>query len=196
MSDTVLIVDKQVEAVELAGDEVLVVEKQVEQVIVREMVELEGEEVIVFDIATETIIVKGDEIQTFEMGVEVVEVHEGGPATTRIFQGPGASGLVPDPGVSTGRFLRDDGTWGSGGGGGGSTTFVEGEEPAGVVNGINAVFTLLQAPSPAASLHLFKSGLRMKRGLTNDYTLLGNTITFNSGAIPQPGMELTADYQV
>lgn len=37
------------------------------------------------------------------------------------FAGPGASGAVPDPGSSTGLFLRDDGSWASAGGGGGFT---------------------------------------------------------------------------
>jgi len=38
-----------------------------------------------------------------------------------IFQGSGSSGWVPDPGVVSGRFLRDDGTWATPAGGGGGT---------------------------------------------------------------------------
>ena len=42
------------------------------------------------------------------------------------FEGAGSSGLVPDPGVEAGKYLKDDGTWGTpAGGGGGYSVYVE-----------------------------------------------------------------------
>jgi hypothetical protein len=42
------------------------------------------------------------------------------------FAGAGASGLVPDPGSETGKYLKDDGTWATpAGGGGGYSVYVE-----------------------------------------------------------------------
>lgn len=57
--------------------------------------------------------------------------------------------------------------------------------PAGAIDGSNAVFTLPQAPSPAASLNLFKNGARMSQGIA--YTLTGATITYEAAYIPQGG---------
>lgn len=67
---------------------------------------------------------------------------------------------------------------------------VDAETPSGVVDGTNAVFTLAHAPSPAASLQLFRNGLLMRA--TVDYALSGQTITFAAGSIPQMGDSLIA----
>ncbi|MCS6953954.1 MAG: hypothetical protein RMK57_04760 [Bryobacterales bacterium] len=72
--------------------------------------------------------------------------------------------------------------------------FVDGETPAGLINGSNATFTLANPPSPGSSLALYRNGLRQQQGL--DYTLSGNTITFLPGAIPQPGDTLLASYRL
>lgn len=69
---------------------------------------------------------------------------------------------------------------------------VDGETPAGTLNGTNLIFTLAFQPA-ASSLHLYRNGLRQKLGL--DYTLSGNTITFLVAAVPQPGDTLLADYR-
>lgn len=81
-----------------------------------------------------------------------------------------------------------------GGGSGGGGYFTGSETPGGAINGSNAVFTLLNAPSPAASLLLMKNGLVLKA--TVDYTLAGATITFLSAAIPAPPDSLQAWYNV
>ena len=73
--------------------------------------------------------------------------------------------------------------------------FADGETPTGTINGSNAVFTVVNSPSPAASLRVFKNGQRMTVGASADYTLTGNTITFTSGAIPKTGDVLLADYR-
>jgi hypothetical protein len=72
--------------------------------------------------------------------------------------------------------------------------YVDGETPAGTINGANAAFTLSGVPNPVASLALYRNGLLEKQGL--DYTVSGNAITFLSGAIPQSGDALTASYRM
>jgi hypothetical protein len=49
------------------------------------------------------------------------------------------------------------------------------------------------APSPAASLELYRNGVLLKQSV--DYSLSGTSVTFLSGAIPQTGDLLTADYR-
>lgn len=49
------------------------------------------------------------------------------------------------------------------------------EVPQGVVDGVNATFTLAGVPN---LLILYKNGLLMSEGADNDYTISGNTITF------------------
>ena len=72
--------------------------------------------------------------------------------------------------------------------------FVDGENPAGVVNGVNGLFTLVQTPVPAGSLAVYRNGMRMKSGL--DYTITGNAITFSAGYIPQSGDILQCSYRI
>src|SRR5262245_26122168 len=43
----------------------------------------------------------------------------------------------------------------------GEPNFVDGESPAGVIDGVNSVFTLANAPNPAASLQLFRNGQKL-----------------------------------
>jgi hypothetical protein len=79
------------------------------------------------------------------------------------------------------------------GGGGPAGNFVDGETPAGTLDGVNVTFTLAQMPSPYASLKLYRNGIRLKLGA--DYTLAGATITFVPAATPQAGDLLLADYR-
>jgi hypothetical protein len=55
--------------------------------------------------------------------------------------------------------------------------FVDSEIPVGVINGVNTVFGLASAPTPALSLMLFLNGLLQTAGGV-DYTLAGATITY------------------
>lgn len=91
--------------------------------------------------------------------------------------------------------LRADGTVGPCGTGtvflGG---FVDGEEPAGTVDGANATFVLAHTPAPAFSLSLYRNGLYQKQGL--DYTLTGSTVVFEPVSIPQPQDILLASYRI
>ena len=93
-----------------------------------------------------------------------------------------------------GDCVRVDGSTGACGTGGGSTVgFVDMETPAGAINGVNTVFTLSQAPSPAASLLLFRNGILQKPA--TDYVLVGSGVTFLSVSTPQAGDTLTASYR-
>ena len=74
-------------------------------------------------------------------------------------------------------------------------SFTDGEVPTGTVNGTNAVFTLTTAPNPAVSLLLQRNGLVLVQGASGDYTLSGNTVTFNTEATPSTGDSLQASYR-
>ena len=75
-----------------------------------------------------------------------------------------------------------------------SGTFVDGETPGGTINGVNATFTLANAPLPASSLALYRNGLMQQQGV--DYTLSGSSITFLGSYAPQPADVLTASYRI
>lgn len=61
----------------------------------------------------------------------------------------------------------------------------------GTINGTNPTFTL---PTVVSAVAIFKNGVRMFPGASNDYVFSGgNTITFNTGAIPATGSVLTYD---
>jgi len=79
----------------------------------------------------------------------------------------------------------------AGGGAGGS--FADGEIPTGAVNGVNTVFTLAAAPSPASSLEFFRNGLLQLQGV--DYQISGTTVTFFLASVPQSGDLLVASYR-
>ncbi|MDQ1471534.1 MAG: hypothetical protein QOJ99_3014 [Bryobacterales bacterium] len=77
--------------------------------------------------------------------------------------------------------------------GGPVSVFFDGETPAGLVDGTNNTFTLLNAPS-GLSLSLFRNGMYMKASF--DYTLNGSTLRFVPGIVPQPLDTLVANYRV
>ena len=73
------------------------------------------------------------------------------------------------------------------------TTFIDNETPTGLVDGANTGFRLTLTPSPAASLEIYRNGLRMRQGV--DYSLSGTAVAFISDAVPQPGDVLMASYR-
>lgn len=103
-----------------------------------------------------------------------------------------ANGEIESALGSAGDCVKVDGTSGPCGSGV-AAVFVDEETPTGSVDGVNATFTLSSMPSPAISLKLFRNGIRMKAGA--DFTLSGSTVTFVTGAIPQAGDLLLADYR-
>jgi hypothetical protein len=78
-------------------------------------------------------------------------------------------------------------------GSGTSLAFIDSEVPSGTINGSNAAFTLASVPYPTSSVAFFRNGLLLKQGA--DYTLSSNAITFQTGAMPQPGDVLAAFYR-
>jgi hypothetical protein len=72
--------------------------------------------------------------------------------------------------------------------------YVDGETPAGVVDGANTTYSLAGTPSPASSLALYRNGMLQKTGF--DYSLTGSSIQFVTAATPQPGDTLLASYRV
>jgi hypothetical protein len=90
--------------------------------------------------------------------------------------------------------VRVDGTSGPCGDGGSQQNFVDGEAPAGLLDGANTAFTLSDVPSPAASLTFYRNGMLQKDGL--DFTLSGNQIHFVTAAVPQTGDTLVASYRL
>ena len=72
--------------------------------------------------------------------------------------------------------------------------FIDSEVPAGVVNGSNGSFTLSQIPYPAASVAVYRNGLRLIASI--DYTISGNSITFTSSLVPQTGDVVVCSYRI
>jgi hypothetical protein len=99
--------------------------------------------------------------------------------------------LVSVTGTST-DCVHVDGT--SGPCGGTQPGFLDGDTPAGVVDGANTAFTLSAVPNPAASLAVYRNGMLQEQGL--DYTLSGNQIQFVAASAPQPGDTLVASYRL
>jgi hypothetical protein len=108
----------------------------------------------------------------------------------------GATGALEAVSGNLTDCVRVDGTSAPCESGGGSYTgpgFVDGETPAGLVNGSNTVFSLSSQPSPALSLELYRNGVYLTQGV--DYSLSANSITMLSGATPVSGDILTARYR-
>lgn len=110
---------------------------------------------------------------------------------------PPESGAVPAPAPgdsALGKFLKADGTWEVPAGGPGSTHICE--TPAGLINGVNTMFTLSLTPA-AESLELVLNGVAQSPGSGSppageDFTVLANVITY---VVPlRAGDEHTAWY--
>jgi len=78
--------------------------------------------------------------------------------------------------------------------GGSQPSFVDGDSPAGIVDGSNTSFTLSAVPDPASSLAVYRNGVLQKTG--QDYTFTSGTIQFVAAAAPQPGDTLLASYRL
>lgn len=70
--------------------------------------------------------------------------------------------------------------------------FLDGETPAGSVNGVNTAFVLSQIPSPAGSLTVYRNGLRLM--LNQDFTISAANLVFSLA--PQTGDTVVCSYRV
>jgi hypothetical protein len=68
------------------------------------------------------------------------------------------------------------------------------EVPSGSVNGTNVTFTISNAPAVAGTEQVFLNGLLQFSGASDDYTISGGTITFNTA--PDAGWKLVVYYSV
>jgi hypothetical protein len=75
-----------------------------------------------------------------------------------------------------------------------NTSFMDGDSPAGIVDGANTAFTLSATPNPASSLAVYRNGILQKA--VQDYTANGNALTFVTAGAPQPGDTLLASYRL
>jgi hypothetical protein len=110
---------------------------------------------------------------------------------------PGRAVVINDAGAleaATGSLSDCVRVDGSSGPCGNTPGFVDAEAPSGIVDGGNPVFVLTHAPSPMASLEVYRNGIRQKEDF--DYVLSGNTVQFLPGAVPQPGDTLLSSYRV
>lgn len=71
--------------------------------------------------------------------------------------------------------------------------YVVRETPSGLVNSVNATFTLAATPI-AGKEEVYVNGILQNSGAGNDYTISGATITFLAGAIPQTGDVVRVTY--
>ncbi|HEV8146129.1 MAG TPA: hypothetical protein VGP79_07110 [Bryobacteraceae bacterium] len=104
------------------------------------------------------------------------------------------AGQIDGAAGNLGDCVRVDGSSGPCGSGGGLVPqFADGETPAGVIDGSNTSFLLNFAPTPAASLELYRNGLLLKPGV--DFGLSVRTVTFFVASTPQAGDLLQANYR-
>jgi len=113
------------------------------------------------------------------------------------YQGPraaiiNAAGEVDAAGGDPENCIRVDGTSGPCGSGA-LASFIDGEVPAGTMNGVNAAFTIAKSPDPSSSLKVFRNGVLQKQ--TADYTITGTSIQFVPASIPQTGDLVQAFYR-
>jgi hypothetical protein len=104
----------------------------------------------------------------------------------------GSDGTLNSVAGNAADCVRVDGT--SGPCGSPQPGFVDGETPAGAVDGANTTFSLAGAPAPLGSLTVYRNGILLGQGL--DYTATGSTIQFVTVATPQPGDVVTASYRL
>jgi len=69
--------------------------------------------------------------------------------------------------------------------------YIVNETPIGDVDGMNTDFALVNTPE-AGTLQVYLNGMLQDPGMTNDYTISGSTVTFNSA--PLTGDKVRAGY--
>jgi hypothetical protein len=104
-----------------------------------------------------------------------------------------SSGYIDGVSGNTGDCVHVDGS--SGPCGPPQTSFMDGDNPSGIVDGANTIFTLSGTPTPAGSLAVYVNGLLQTP--VADYTLTNNNVLrFVAASAPQPGDTLLATYRL
>lgn len=98
-----------------------------------------------------------------------------------------ATPIVGDLDVTDGDYLRDGAPLLESGNG-----FVDMEIPAGAIDDLNTTYLIAFTPY-AGSVHLWLNGVLQREGALNDYTIAGDTITFN--VAPSTNSTLVASYR-
>lgn len=121
------------------------------------------------------------------------------PETTSVFQQ--AKKEIADLARADHETVLEPYRWIFHGGQSGQVIWINNETPTGTIDGANATFNIAQVPSPTSSLLLTKNGQILYSG--TGYTINGQTVTFQTGYIPQPasqgdavGDQLRAWYQI
>ena len=115
---------------------------------------------------------------------DVLQLKRGTTSAVNAYTGPIGEVVVN---TTSNELVIQDGVTAGGWPIGHSGVFVPNETPSGVNNGINATFTLQNAPRNSGSnLMLFIDGILVEPGSGNDYTISGVTLTllrsYRSGA--------------
>ena len=104
-----------------------------------------------------------------------------------------SSGYIDGVSGNTGDCVHVDGS--SGPCGPPQVSFMDGDNPSGIVDGANTIFSLSGTPSPATSLAVYVNGLLQTPG--TDYSLTNtNVLQFVAASTPQPGDTLLATYRL
>lgn len=85
-----------------------------------------------------------------------------------------AAPLVGNLDVTSGDYLRNGQPLLASGNG-----FIDGEIPAGAIDNVNVVYVVAYPPY-MGSIQVFVNGLLQRAGASEDYTISGATITFNT----------------
>ena len=123
-----------------------------------------------------------------DLGARPVKSPSYAPSRTAVVD---LNGMVSSAAGNATDCVHVDGS--SGPCGSGAPAFVDGDSPAGIVDGSNTAFGLSGVPDPATSLAVYRNGILQK--VAQDYTLTGSTVSFVAAATPQPGDTLLASYR-
>ncbi len=74
-----------------------------------------------------------------------------------------------------------------------SGIWVHNETPTGSINSSNVTFTLANAPTSTSVIWLYRNGILLKYGASNDFTISSSTITTNQA--PESGDILLCTYR-
>ncbi len=106
----------------------------------------------------------------------------------------GLTTSVSNLSATVNNIINNSNSNGSGGSSAATPGFIDNEVPQGTIDGTNAVFSLSNGPSPAASFNLFLNGVLQTNGA--DFSLSSNKITFASTSTPHAGDVLQASYRL